>query len=170
MESDKDRFPAKVLPLKNRIAELSIGLSVSNVLEYVFDYFLYPFVIFSFGILKGGIAMTLLSFIACYLTIKFYDWSKRDWLGIEAIKEIKNYSGNNYFRRITAWLMKKSEPIVFSFLSIKFNPFITTAYFRDGKFTRMTKRDWSIFIASLLIGNAYWTLACYMGITLVEWG
>jgi hypothetical protein len=65
--------------------------------------------------------------------------------------------------------MKKSDPIVFFFLSIKFNPFIVTAYFRDGKFTRLTIRDWGIFITSLVIGNAYWTLTCFMGITLVQW-
>jgi hypothetical protein len=34
----------------------------------------------------------------------------------------------------------------------------------------MNNRDWKIFIGSLILGNAYWTLACYMGITLVEWG
>jgi hypothetical protein len=29
--------------------------------------------------------------------------------------------------------------------------------------------DWRIFLASFLISNAYWILACYMGISLVEW-
>ncbi len=32
----------------------------------------------------------------------------------------------------------------------------------------MSHRDWRIFLASFLISNAYWILACYMGITLVE--
>jgi hypothetical protein len=53
---------------------------------------------------------------------------------------------------------------------IKFDPFITTAYLRHGKFSGMTKRDWTIFMSSLILGNAYWTLACYMGISLFEWG
>ncbi len=65
--------------------------------------------------------------------------------------------------------MKKSDPVVFLFSSIKFDPFITTAYMRHGKFNGMNGRDWKIFTGSLIIGNGYWTLACYMGITLFEW-
>jgi hypothetical protein len=66
--------------------------------------------------------------------------------------------------------MKKSDSIIFLFLSIKFDPFITTAYLRKGTFSGMSKRDWKIFTGSLLFGNAYWKLACYMGVTLFEWG
>jgi len=33
----------------------------------------------------------------------------------------------------------------------------------------MGKREWAIFMGSLRISNVYWTLACFMGITLVEW-
>jgi len=48
--------------------------------------------------------------------------------------------------------------------------FVITAYLRHGKFNGMSKRDWAIFMGSLIISNVYWTLACYMGITLFEWG
>ena len=102
--------------------------------------------------------------------MKFYDYSKRDWLGIEAIKSLKDYDGSKKIGRLTAWFMKKSNPLVFLFLSIKYDPFITTVYLRLGKFNGMTNRDWMIFMGSLLLANAYWTLACYMGITLIEWG
>lgn len=155
-----------------RLAELSIGLTAISFSNYLFDYLLYPFVIYQAGILKGGIVMTFLSFIVCILIMKFYDWSKRDWLGIEAIKEIKTYKGTRKIGRFTSWIMKKSDPVIFLFLSIKFDPFITTAYMRHGanQFNGMSKRDWKIFISSLILSNAYWTLACYMGISLVEWG
>ncbi|MFZ3138664.1 MAG: hypothetical protein WA126_14875 [Thermodesulfovibrionales bacterium] len=53
-------------------------------------------------------------------------------------------------------------------MSVRFDPFITTTYLRKGKFSGMTRRDWKIFIGSLLFSSAYWTLACYMGITLIE--
>jgi len=49
------------------------------------------------------------------------------------------------------------------------DPFVTTTYLRHGKFNSMSKRDWAIFMGSLIISNAYWTLECFMGITLVEW-
>jgi len=66
--------------------------------------------------------------------------------------------------------MQKSDPVIFLFLSIKFDPFITTAYLRKGRFSGMNKRDWKIFLSSVLISNAYWTLACFMGVTLFELG
>ena len=155
---------------KSRVSELALGLSANQLIVWSGDYILYPFIIYTFGILEGGILMIFISFIVCFLTMKFYDWSKRDWLGIEAIKNLKGYGGNKKLGRITAWIMQKSDPIAFILLSIKYDPFITTAYLRHGKFTGMNKRDWKIFIGSLLFSNAYWTLACYMGITLFEWG
>lgn len=71
-----------------------------------------------------------------------------------------------------ACIVKKSDPLFFLFMSIKFDPFITTAYLRHGanQFNGMNTRDWKVFISSLILGNTYWTLACYMGIMLVEWG
>lgn len=155
-----------------RLAELALGLSTNQLIVWSFDYFLYPFVIYKFGILKGGIVMTFASFLTCLATIKFYDWSKRDWLCIEAIKSLKEYGGDKQVGRLTSWLLKQSDPIVFLYLSIQRDPFITTAYLRKGahQFDGMSKRDWKIFMGSLILGNAYWTLACYMGITLFEWG
>lgn len=159
-----------MIPPKSRIAEIALGLSAANIIEYVADYLLYPFVIYNVGILRGGIIMTLVSFTICITGMRFYDWSKRDWIGIEAIKEIKTYKGTKKIGHVTSWVLKKSEPVVFLFLSIKFDPFVTTAYMRHGKFNGMSKRDWTIFMGSLIISNVYWSLACFMGITLVEWG
>lgn len=113
--------------------------------------------------------MSILSFIACLLTLLFYDWSKRDWLGIEAIKELKHYEGDGWFRRGLAWLLKKGDPFACIVLSIKCDPFITTAYLRHGAFNGMTRRDWKIFVASWLIGNVYWSLACFGGVSVLAW-
>ncbi len=157
-------------PYIGRMAELSLGLTVNQLIVWAFNFFLYPFIIYKLGVLKGGVVMTFLSFMACIFTLKFYDWSKRDWLGIETIKRVKGYAGNKVIGRVTSWIMKKSEPVVFLFLSIKFDAFITTAYLRKGSFNGMGQREWMIFMGSLLISNFYWTLACYMGITLVEYG
>lgn len=154
-----------------RFAELSLGLITNKTIDSIFNYLIYPFVIYKFGILQGGVVMTFLSFLACIGTMKFYDWSKRDWLGIEAIKDLKVYEGEKKIGRFTSWFLKRSDPIAFFFLSVWYDPFIVTAYLRHGsnKFNGMSRRDWGIFMGSLILGNAYWTLACYMGITLVEY-
>ena len=153
---------------KGRLAELAVGLTATNFIGYAFDYLLYPFVIYQFGILTGGTIMAAASFTACITGMKFYDWSKRDWIGIEAIKEIKTYKGTRRIGHVTSWVLTKSEPVVFLFLSIKFDPFVTTAYMRHGKFNGMNRRDWTIFMGSLLVSNVYWTIASYMGISVVE--
>jgi len=134
-----------------------------------FEFVLYPFVIFKLGLVYGGIVMSILSFIICLLTLWFYDWSKRDWLGIEAIKELKHYEGDGWFRRQLSRLLKSGDPLACVVLSIKFDPFITTAYLRHGAFSKMTTRDWKIFVASWVIGNVYWSLACFGGVSALVW-
>ncbi|MFZ3138659.1 MAG: hypothetical protein WA126_14850 [Thermodesulfovibrionales bacterium] len=172
ISNNKETLIQKKAAFRYRIAELAVGITTKDLTDRAFDYLLYPFVIYQAGILKGGLVMTFLALIANILTMKFYDWSKRDWLGIEAIKEIKTYKGTRKIGRFTSWIMKKSDSLIFLFMSVKFDPFITTAYLRHGanQFNGMNRRDWKIFIGSLILSNAYWTLACYMGITLVEWG
>lgn len=154
---------------RNRLLELAVGLFANQVIVYSFDYVLYPFTIYHLGVFSGGAVMAGLSFLVCLLTLWCYDWSKRDWLGIEAIKSMKSYDGGSRAGRLFAWLMQKGDPVAVVVLSIKFDPFITMIYLRDGAFNGMSRRDWRIFLASFLISNAYWILACYMGISLVEW-
>jgi len=165
-----DTFLSRALSCKGRVAELALGLMTNQLLTWAGDYILYPIVIYKLGIFKGGTVMLLISFVVCILLLKLYDILKRDWLGIEAIKSLKDYDGVRQTGRFTAWLLNKSDPIALLFLSLKFDPFITTVYLRRGQYNGMNRRDWMIFVGSLIFGNAYWTLACFMGISLFEWG
>lgn len=159
----------KLQVVSSRGGELSVGLTAKYLSDRAFDYLLYPFVIFKLGIIKGGVVMTILAFFLNIITMLFYDWSKRDWLGIEAIKDLKNYTGNKMMGRLTSWLLKRSEPVSFFVLSLQYDAFTTTVYLRQGKFTGMKGRDWGVFMGSLFLSNAYWTLAAFMGISLFEW-
>ena len=165
----QNSFFERVLPYRERAAVLAVGLSANKLMDWLFNYLLYPYVIYTCGIIRGGVIMILASMIACLLKLQFYDWSKHDWLGIEAIKNLKEYSGARRGGRMTAWFLKRSEIAAFLFLTMLYDPFVTATYLRRGRFNGMMSRDWWIFYASLLIGNVPWILACYMGITLVEW-
>lgn len=152
-----------------RLAELAVGLTVNKVEVWVFDYILYPFVIYWFGVWYGGLVMMGLSFVVCMLTTWFYDWSKRDWLGIEAIKSMREYSGKSRVGRLTVWFLRKSEPVVFLYLSLVTDPFITMVYMRRGAYNGMGQRDWRIFLGSFVIGNVSWIFVCWTGISLAQW-
>ncbi len=171
--------------LTKRFGTISVGIFGKWAISWAFDFLLYPVVLSTYGILVGGVVMTFLSFLLCYGLILFYDGTKKDWLGIETLKEIEDFKPRplpenefkrsiikiiNYIGEISAWIMKKSDAVLLIFLSIKFDPFITVIHIRHGahQFNGLSKRDWKIFITSIIIGNAYWTLAVYLGITIVQ--
>jgi len=157
--------------INNRLAILATGLLGNQLMVWGFDYLLYPFVLYNFGLWKGGLIMILLSFLVCRLTIYFYDYSKKDWLGIEAIKGLKEQTPKNYFERVSKFFLSKSELLAFFFLSIRFDPFITTVYLREGanEFNGMKRKDWSIFLYSLAISNIYWLIIVEAGIDLLKY-
>ena len=164
-------LPRKAVAYRGRLGIWGIGLLVNKTIVYLFDYLLYPFIIWKCGIIKGGIIMTFISFLICWGTLLFYDWSKRDWIGIETIKELKEYEGGNIKGRLFSWVTRKGDPVAVLILSVYFDPFVTTAYMRRGAhgYNGLGKRDWSIFIFSVLFGNFYWTLVAFTGVTLLEW-
>ncbi|MEX1117308.1 MAG: formyltransferase family protein [Terrimicrobiaceae bacterium] len=133
-----------------RLGELALGHTVNWLTVQGFDYILYPFVIWKLGPLLGGGIMALASLVICLLTLWFYDWSKRDWLGIEAIKELQEPGEAKGLRKLFARALKAGNIPAFLALSIYTDPFITTAYMRRGAFTAMTRRDWEIFPRELV--------------------
>jgi hypothetical protein len=96
--------------------------------------------------------------------LKLYDWLKRDWFGIEFVKGLRFYDGRSRLRRILAWLLNRSDVLAFVVLSIRYDPFITTAYFRRGQYNGLARRDWWVFLGSGLVSNIAWTFVCYGGL------
>jgi hypothetical protein len=156
--------PGPALSWRIRLAQWAAGFLTYKLLDEAFDYLLYPFVIYKLGPLCGGLTMTGLSFADCLLLLKLYDWLKRDWLGLETVKGLRHYTGTSRWRKTLAWLLHQGDTVAFVVLSVRFDPFITTAYMRLGNFTGMRRRDWRIFLGSGLLSNAVWTLVCYGGV------
>jgi hypothetical protein len=170
-KSDRASFQ-QPLTWQVRFTDLAAGITAFKLSNYVFDYVLYPFVIYKLGIIKGGLIMTFLAVVTNILCLKFYDWSKRDWLGIEALKGMKEYEGKSGMLKVMSRMLKKSDLLAFIFLSIKEDSFVTMVYLRHGchQYNGMSARDWRIFLSSHVVSNVYWTLAAYMGISVMEWG
>jgi len=150
---------------------LAIGVSFITVTNYVIDYVLYPLAIWYWGILYGGVLMTLLTAAACLALIALYDITKQDWLGIEAVKSIRDYDGASRSGRLLRWAMRRGDVVLFLMLAIRFDPLITTLFMRRDAhaYDGLKRRDWQIFFASVIVGNGYWTLTVALGIGLVDW-
>ncbi|MCR4274533.1 MAG: hypothetical protein NUW02_00570 [Candidatus Campbellbacteria bacterium] len=157
---------------KERLGILGVGLTANFLMVQGFDYLLYPAVMLYFGTLVGAAIMWVLSLAVCYATIRFYDWSRTDWLGIETLKEVRDADEKEkFFHKVMQWAMRRGDWMVMLILSVKFDPFICTVYMRRGahQYNGMTARDWRIFLVSFVIANTWWTLAVFTGLEAGEW-
>ena len=152
-----------------RVVEVLVGYTGNWLMVTGFEFVLYPFVIYKLGLVYGGIVMSLLSFVVCLLTLWFYDWSRRDWLGIEAVKRLREYQGESRFKKWTATILRRGDWVALILLSLKFDPFIARIYLRQSSFDGMSKRDWKNFFLSWIIGNLYWALVCFGGVSALAW-
>ena len=183
------RIVAFIAAQKKRIAVIGLGYTFGNIFDYVFNYGIYIPVVAMLGPIKGGVVMAIISASTCFLFIKFYDWLKQDWLGIEVAKEATEYGPTRIrnfnvtsrigkflwwpFSRIILvilWAIKRGGIVAFFALSMYTDPFVATVYFRKESFSGLKKRDWMIFFASLLVGDLYWTLRTVLIIFLAKEG
>jgi hypothetical protein len=157
--------------LKEHAGILGVGLLGNQLIVWAFDYGLYPFVMWQLGLVWGCVVMTASSAAVCYFSFIFYDWTKKDWLGIEAIKEFKEGLNMGKIAQRVSAILNKSELLAFFVLSLKFDPFITVLYLRKGsyQFNGLTKRDWTIFWSSVVISNIYWSFVAFTGVTIFVW-
>jgi hypothetical protein len=183
------KIAAFIAAQKKRSAIIGLGYTFGNIFDYVFNYVVYIPIVALYGAVKGGIIMGFLSAIVCYLFIKFYDWSKQDWFGIEVAKEaaewgpewIKNLSVKSWIGKILwwpfsrvilmiLWAIRRGGVVAFIALSMYTDPFVTTVYFRKESFGGLKKRDWMIFTGSIIVGDLYWTLRTVLIIYLAKKG
>lgn len=154
---------------KKRIGIIAVGHSAKQIEEILFDWLLYGSVAawatVTWGVYWGSVVtfaiMMPLSAIMCMLYIRLYDWSKKDWFGFELMKEWRDETKHEtWFGRTLHRITRNGGIPAFLILSIHGDPFFTTVYFRhkNSQYHGLTKRDWGIFGASVLVSNAYWTI------------
>lgn len=145
--------------LLTRGAHLAAGLSMKKVLEWVFDYGLYPAALAWLGYLWGGLLMTVIALIMNILIIRAYDWAKVDWFMIEEIKKIRDHEEVKLpgMLNILKPLLKKSDIMAFFVLCLD-DPVTVVLYLRKGSnlYNGLSRRDWHIFIAANIVANLYW--------------
>jgi hypothetical protein len=114
--------------------------------------------------------MALLSLIVCCAILVLYNLTKKDWFGIELVKELREYTGKRNAFKAMSWMLNKGQFVSFLFFSLKFDPFTTVIFMRQGanKFPAMDCKAWKIFFASWLVGNLWWVTVVFTGVSAVE--
>lgn len=149
-----------------------IGYTANYLIIPGFKWSFYSAVIWHLGLVQGAGVMWALSFLVCYATMRFYNWSKTDWLGIETLKNIRERGaeGENRFCRIWGRTLSKGNPVALLILSVTSNAFLCTVYMRSAyEYKIMTRRDWEIFSVSFVLSNTFRTAIVFSGLTAVQW-
>lgn len=115
--------------------------------------------------------MALGSFCLCFCLVKLYDWTKRDWLLLESLKDAQEKSTqgmqqNRITRKITK-LAKRGKYILLVMI-VSWDPTITVLYCRKGAYKYNgipTKEVAALFILSCLLCDVVWAGA----LSLVFW-
>ncbi|KAF0101380.1 MAG: Uncharacterized protein FD187_1346 [bacterium] len=153
----------KLAPYGTRLRIMAVGHTGNACIGIGFDYVIYGLAIATLGPLKGGLLMIAVSFLIDLALIRFYDWSRTDWLGIEMLKDVRDNPVRSRPQRLLQWLLRKGDAVALVALSFKLNPFNVMLYLRRGAYlyNGMARRDWLVLIASTLIGNLYWILVMW---------
>lgn len=160
--NEDNRGESRTIRLHKRIAMLAIGHTIDSITAYGYDFVVYPYLLVTYGLVRGWLYAVVGSVILCLLFLWFYDVTKQDWLGIEMIKSIRDEPAKGRIRKFFHHLISRGDTLAFILLSIKYDAFIVTAYMRKSDHNHtMTTRDWKIFWASIAISNVWWGLAVF---------
>lgn len=163
-----DEIQGSSIDWKHKISLWMTGIGSYYVFTWVYDYLIISGLLLYFGVLNGGILAMVLSTFIDLLSLKFYDWLKKDWLTLETIKGLDDKKG--FVGKLFRFVHDKGSIITVLTLSLVLNAFVVTAYMRRGayQYNGMTKRDWTIFLTSSIAGNGYWILAIAGGVTFIR--
>jgi len=152
----------KIIRWGQRIGILALGLTTNAAMVYGYDFFVYPYLIATYGFWLGLFYAIPGSTVLCLLSLWFYNVTKQDWLGIETIKRLRDESAKGKIRKFLHRIANKGDILSFLFLSLRHDAFIVTVYMRRGNGNySMSVRDWKIFWASMLVADVWWGLLVF---------
>jgi hypothetical protein len=144
------------LPPWRRLAHIGTGHALYAAFNWGFDNVLYVYVVYTLGMVTGGALMTALSGIQCAATLLVYQRMRIDWVGSGWLAEIRRKPRRSRLESLLVWAGNGHPVLLFTLLCVFQDPFMATAWFRHGSFERLTRRDWSLFGAAVLVSNLYW--------------
>lgn len=137
------------------ISRLALGYGVRWAANSWFDSLLYPVVIARFGMVCGGLVMTIFSVPLNIVTISLYDRTAKDWLLLRDLQKWSLFIEKLSARSLVLGVLAR---IVVFFVFCWDDPVTVVVYFRGWEYTGLKKRDWIIFVLATIVSNAYWTI------------
>jgi hypothetical protein len=151
--ADPRTLPA---PPWRRLTHIGTGHALYAAFNWCFDNVLYVYVVFTLGMVTGGALMTALSCAQCAVTLLVYQRMRIDWVGSGWLAELRRKPQRSRLEDLMVWAGNGHPALLFTLLCVFQDPFMATAWFKHGNFERLTRRDWSLFGAAVLVSNLYW--------------
>ena len=170
-----------------RSLQVMSGWGIYEAYNFAVDFILWPLLQAFYGF-TGVLIFIAMSLINNFIILLWYQKKKVDWFGVNEIEDIKA-KGHLWVHEVSnhqslvkrfslyipakifqlmIWLLNKNDIFAFVTLSTWQDSFITTIFLRHGKFDKLDKRDYIIFVASTIFGSLVWSVLMQIIIVVVK--
>ena len=174
-----------------RTVQVMSGWGLYEAYNFSFDFVMWPILQAFFGFF-GVILLIIIALTNNFLILLWYQKKKVDWFGVNEVEtlkangrlwvhEVSNHK--NLLKKISLyipakilqfmiWLLNKNDIFAFVTLSVWQDSFITTIFLRHGKFDKLDRRDYTIFVASTVLSCLAWSVLMQVIISAIRgiWG
>ena len=176
--------------LKRTIQVMS-GWGLYEAYNFSFDFLAWPIIQAFFGFV-GIVLLIIIALINNFIILLWYQHKKVDWFGVNVLEDLKAKghlwvhevdNNKNIVKKISLyipakilqfmiWLLNKNDIFAFVTLSLWQDSFITTIFLRHGRFDKLDRRDYIIFVSSTVLSCLAWSVLMQVIITAIRavWG
>lgn len=167
------------------------GWGLYELWNFSFDFLVWPLLQAFYGV-AGVILLILVALTLNFIVLLWYQKKKVDWFGVDVLEDAKTKghiwvheisNHKNLIKKISLyipakllqlmlWLLNKNDIFAFVTLSVWQDSFITTIFLRHGRFDKLDKRDYIIFVSSTILSCLAWSVLMQIVISVVKviWG
>ena len=170
-----------------RSLQVMSGWGLYEAYNFAFDFVIWPLLQAFYGFL-GVIILIIVALINNFIILLWYQRKKVDWFGVNVFEDLKTKghlwvheidNHKNLVKKISLyipakilqfmiWLLNKNDIFAFITLSVWQDSFITTIFLRHGRFDKLDKRDYIIFISSTILSCLGWAVFMQFVIYTIE--
>ncbi len=174
-----------------RTVQVMSGWGILEAYNSIWEFIIWPIVQGLFGFV-GVLALIVVALINNFIILLWYQHKKVDWFGVNEVENIKAKghlwvhevsNHQNLIKRFSLyipakmlqfmiWLLNKNDVFAFVTLSLWQDSFITTIFLRHGRFDKLDRRDYIIFVTSTILGCLGWAVLMQFVIIAIKavWG